>query len=230
MTRNHLPHRTLSLLITLLLPFLANGQTASANASQPDPETMLEAYGWFLAQNTASLELSKAEQQAFLRGVQAALSGGEGPENPAAISAQLQPFLQQRFREVLANKSNQLFAKLDQDSAVKQSGSGLYYEIIEAGSEERAGEDDSVKVHFSGEIVDGRAFADTTGSDAPTLPVSGYMKGFGEGVQMIGPGGKIKLYIPGDLGFGPNPPRGSGIPPDATLIMDVELIEINPEG
>jgi len=119
---------------------------------------------------------------------------------------------------------------LDNNPNVKKSPTGLYYEIVEEGSDERAGPSDSVKVHYQGTLTDGTEFDSSYQRGQPaTFPVGGVVPGFGEGVQLVGPGGKVKLYIPGDLGYGPNPPGGSAIPPNGTLIFEVEMIEVNPE-
>ncbi|MGE9295754.1 MAG: FKBP-type peptidyl-prolyl cis-trans isomerase [Puniceicoccales bacterium] len=229
MIKNHLRHLAAAALISVALPFAAQAQDSGAGAAKPTPNDMIETYGWFLAQNTQALDLNADEQKAFMRGVQNALEGKDGPEDPATMAREVQNYLQQRVTEKQAKKSDEFFASLKENPNVKQSPTGLYYEIIEEGGSERAGPEDSVKVHYKGTLVDGTEFDSSYKRGQPaTFPVGGVVKGFGEGVQLVGPGGKVKLYIPGDLGYGPNPPRGSAIPPNGTLIFDVEMVEVNP--
>ena len=104
--------------------------------------------------------------------------------------------------------------------------SGLQYQIVEAGNEVKPGEKDTVYVHYTGTLIDGTEF---DASDPEKEPVRMLMnrviKGWTEGLQFIGEGGKIKLFIPAELGYGV---RGTGaIKPNSTLIFDVELVKIN---
>ncbi len=104
--------------------------------------------------------------------------------------------------------------------------SGLQYQIVEAGNEVKPGEKDTVYVHYTGTLIDGTEF---DASDPEKEPVRMLMnrviKGWTEGLQFIGEGGKIKLFIPAELGYGV---RGTGaIKPNSTLIFDVELVKVN---
>ena len=192
--------------------------------------TTIENFGWFVAESTQKLEFNEAEKEAFMKGVKQALDGQGGPEDKQTAAMQVQQYLQQRFTTIQEGETKQLFEELAANPNVKQSPTGLYYEIIEEGDAERAGADDSVKVNYKGSLIDGTEFDSSYKRGEPaTFPVGGVVKGFGEGVQLVGPGGKVKLYIPGNLGYGPNPPRGSQIPPNGTLIFEVEMIDINPE-
>lgn len=233
MIHNH--RRPLAIAALLAMPFAAFAEssaapaTATTKAAASADTQMLENYGWFIASGTQRLELDEAEQAAFLKGVKAALAGEPGPADERQAAMQVQEYLQGRYTQLQEKQSKTFFAELDNNPAIKKSPSGLYYEIIEEGDAERAGEDDSVKVHYKGTLVDGTEFDSSYNRGTPaTFPVGGVVKGFGEGVQLVGPGGKVKLYIPGELGYGPNPPPGSGIPPNGTLVFEVEMIEINP--
>jgi FKBP-type peptidyl-prolyl cis-trans isomerase FkpA len=103
--------------------------------------------------------------------------------------------------------------------------SGLYYTILEAGNEARkATRADSVSVNYEGRLIDGKTFDK---SRRPVeFPVAKVVAGFSEGVQLVGEGGKVRLYIPGNLGYGDNPPPGSGILPGSMLVFDVEIVGV----
>ncbi|WP_309380030.1 FKBP-type peptidyl-prolyl cis-trans isomerase [Cerasicoccus frondis] len=197
-------------------------------ASNDNMET-LENFGWFVAESTQKLELNDSEKEAFLTGVKNALNNEGGPEDKQAAAMQVQQYLQTRFNSIQEAETKSFFEELAKNPNVKQSPSGLYYEIIEEGDATKAGEADSVKVNYKGSLIDGTVFDSSYKRGQPaTFPVAGVVPGFGEGVRLVGAGGKVKLYIPGNLGYGPRPPQGSQIPPNGTLIFEVEMIEVNP--
>ncbi|WP_269538902.1 FKBP-type peptidyl-prolyl cis-trans isomerase [Cerasicoccus fimbriatus] len=218
--------RPLAAAALLSLPLVSMAEDAGSAQNM----TTIENFGWFVAESTQKLEFNDAEKEAFMKGVKQALDGQDGPEDKQTAAMQVQQYLQQRFNTIQEGETKKFFEELAANPNVKQSPTGLYYEIIEEGDAERAGADDSVKVNYKGSLIDGTEFDSSYKRGEPaTFPVGGVVKGFGEGVQLVGPGGKVKLYIPGNLGYGPNPPRGSQIPPNGTLIFEVEMIDINPE-
>ena len=104
--------------------------------------------------------------------------------------------------------------------------SGLEYKEIECGDGETAEAGDTVFVHYTGKLADGTEFDSSEGKDPleVTLGTGGVIAGFDEGLTGMKLGGKRKLTIPPELGYGPT---GSGpIPPNATLIFEVEIVDI----
>lgn len=108
--------------------------------------------------------------------------------------------------------------------------SGLQYEDLQVGNgTEATGAGQTVFVHYTGWLEDGTKFDSSHDRNEPfSFPLAcGYViKGWDEGVQGMKIGGKRKLTIPSDLGYGP---QGAGgvIPANATLIFEVELLEIS---
>ena len=107
--------------------------------------------------------------------------------------------------------------------------SGLIIEDIVEGSGETAAVGHTVSVHYTGWLTNGSKFDSSKDRNDPfDFPLGGrrVIAGWDEGVQGMKVGGTRKLTIPPELGYGK---RGAGgvIPPDATLIFDVELLEIN---
>ena len=109
---------------------------------------------------------------------------------------------------------------------VKTTESGLQYEVLVAGKGAKPTAESTVKVHYEGTLIDGTVFDSSYERGEPIeFPLSGVIKGWTEGLQLMPVGAKYKLYIPYNLGYGE---RGAGqnIPPFATLIFTVELLEI----
>jgi len=109
---------------------------------------------------------------------------------------------------------------------VVETASGLQYKILNPGSNVKPTANDKVKVHYIGKLVDGTKFDSSYDRNEPIeFPLNGVIPGWTEGMQFIGEGGKIILYIPYSLGYGE---RGSPpvIPPYSTLIFEVELLKV----
>lgn len=107
-----------------------------------------------------------------------------------------------------------------------KTGSGLLYRIIREGKGPKPKATDKVKVHYRGQLIDGTEFDSSYSRNAPaTFPLNQVIPGFGEGLQLIAVGGKAELFLPADLAY---KDRGVGnvIPPNSTLIFEVELLEI----
>ena len=88
---------------------------------------------------------------------------------------------------------------------------------------------DMVKVNYSGWTEEGELFDSSTDRGAPAdFPLNGVIRGWGEGLRLMTPGDKARLWIPGNLGYGRREAgQPAGSPPRGTLIFDVELISID---
>ncbi|OCG20480.1 MULTISPECIES: FKBP-type peptidyl-prolyl cis-trans isomerase [unclassified Gilliamella] len=127
------------------------------------------------------------------------------------------------------DKFREEFAKQD---GVKKTKSGLLYQILEEGSDRHPTAEDTVIVHYTGTLTDGRKFDSSYDRGEPaTFPLNGVIKGWTEGIQLIGVGGKIKLVVPPDLAYGdqslPGQEDKAGIQPASTLVFEVELLGID---
>jgi FKBP-type peptidyl-prolyl cis-trans isomerase len=108
------------------------------------------------------------------------------------------------------------------------TASGLQYWDIMVGTGDTAVAGKPVKVHYTGWLIDGKKFDSSLDRGQPfSFPLGGgkVIKGWDEGVGGMKVGGKRQLRIPPELGYGA---RGAGgvIPPNATLIFDVELLDV----
>jgi peptidylprolyl isomerase len=108
------------------------------------------------------------------------------------------------------------------------TSSGLKYtdEVVGTGDSPRKGE--NVTVHYTGRLTDGKKFDSSVDRGQPfafTIGVGQVIRGWDEGVMSMKVGGKRRLVIPPDLGYGSRG-AGSAIPPNAELIFDVELLKV----
>ncbi len=109
---------------------------------------------------------------------------------------------------------------------VTTTESGLQYKVLVAGDGAQPTTNDQVKVHYRGTLIDGTVFDSSYDRGEPIVfPVTGVIQGWVEALQLMKVGDKFELAIPSDLAYGAN---GSGpvIGPDATLVFEVELLDI----
>jgi len=108
---------------------------------------------------------------------------------------------------------------------VTTTESGLQYEILNQGTGPLPGPEARVTVHYRGTLADGTQFDSSYDRGEPaTFGMQGVIAGFSEGLQMMPVGSKYKLFIPPDIGYGP---QGSGpIPPSSALIFELEMLAI----
>ena len=117
---------------------------------------------------------------------------------------------------------------MNSNTSLTQTPSGLRYKDTHTGTGEVAKKGDHVVVHYTGTLESGRKFDSSRDRGQPfefALGTGTVIRGWDEGVAGMKVGGKRTLVIPAELGYGA---RGAGnvIPPNATLVFDVELLEI----
>ena len=106
------------------------------------------------------------------------------------------------------------------------TASGLQYEVLAEGNGAMPAASDQVVVHYTGKLIDGTVFDSSVERGQPaTFGVTQVIPGWVEALQLMKAGSKWRLYIPSDLGYGPNG-AGGAIGPNATLIFDVELLQV----
>ncbi len=166
-----------------------------------------------------------------LGGIAPALTADTQKSVIAIIRARQQEVVQARQEQAdrlaLENmeKGKAFLAENAEKPGVKTTESGLQYEILEKGSGDRPGPESKVVVHYEGRLIDGRVFDSSIKRGKPAeFGLNQVIPGWTEGLQLMRPGGKARLTIPSDLAYGPGGTRG--IPPNAVLVFDVELLEV----
>ena len=147
--------------------------------------------------------------------------------DPSDMNMIINSFLQKRtaYEGALNKEKGDKFRR---EFAVKNSAdstaSGIVYLIQDSGSDVRATDDrDTVKVNYRGTLIDGKEFDKNDGIE---FPLNRVIRGWTEGMKLIGEGGKITLVIPANLAYGERGPREIGA--NSTLVFDVELLEVHP--
>lgn len=127
--------------------------------------------------------------------------------------------------EVNKAKGDKFLAENKMKDGIVVTESGLQYRIIEPGNDVKAGPADTVFVHYTGTLIDGTEFdASDKEKDPVRMLLNRVIKGWTEGLQLVGEGGHIELYVPAELGYGQ---RNMGkIEPNSTLIFDVEVVKV----
>ena len=122
---------------------------------------------------------------------------------------------------------NQAFLEENKKAAgVVVTDSGLQYEILTEGNGAKPTAESTVRVHYTGSLIDGTVFDSSVKRGTPAeFPVGGVIKGWTEALQLMPVGSKWRLTIPHNLAYGE---RGAGasIPPFATLVFEVESLDI----
>lgn len=110
---------------------------------------------------------------------------------------------------------------------VKTTESGLQYQVLSAGKGAQPKASDTVKVNYKGSLLDGTVFDDSSEHGGPAeIPLDQVVPGWKEGIELMQVGSKYKFWIPASLGYGPQGTPGGPIPPNATLVFEVELLDI----
>jgi FKBP-type peptidyl-prolyl cis-trans isomerase FkpA len=113
----------------------------------------------------------------------------------------------------------------DKNIKVKPTESGVYYIETKKGSGPTPKATDVVTVHYTGRLLDGTEFDSSVGRDPAVMPLNQFIPGWSEGVQLMRKGGKATLIVPSSMAYGPQGTPGGPIPPFATLVFDIELID-----
>ena len=197
------------------------------------------ALGLSMGNNFRSSGIETINVEDFADGVAAVFYGSEPKMSYNEAKATIQEFFTelQKKQEAEAAAMADVNAKAGKEfldvngkrEEVKTLPSGLQYEVLEAGEGESPKASDTVKVHYTGKLIDGTVFDSSVDRGEPaTFGVTQVIPGWVGALQLMKPGAKWRLFIPSQLAYGP---QGAGgvIGPNQTLIFDVELIAVNPK-
>lgn len=146
-------------------------------------------------------------------------------QSTMSIQTKLMAYMNSK-NSAVKEEGKKFLAENKKRPGVVELPNGLQYEIIKQGTGEKPKATDTVKAHYAGSLINGQEFDNSYKRGQPlVIPVSGVIQGWVQALQLMPVGSKWKLFIPSDLGYGD---RGAGgaIPGGATLIFEIELLEI----
>lgn len=187
------------------------------------------ALGIGIGRQLADMGANDIVTEDFAAAMKDVLTGAQLHIDEAEAQAMVQEYLQKKGEERLKNVKAEGEAFLA-DNAKKEGivtlPSGLQYQVLQEGNGKSPKATDQVKCHYEGTLINGKVFDSSYRRGEPaTFPLNGVIAGWTEGLQLMKEGAKYRFFIPFNLAYGT---RGAGqdIPPYATLIFDVELIEV----
>ncbi|MCR4823838.1 MAG: FKBP-type peptidyl-prolyl cis-trans isomerase, partial [Bacteroidales bacterium] len=148
--------------------------------------------------------------------------------DPNEMNNLFNSYLEKRRSGVaMANKAkaDKFLADNAKKDGIVTTESGLQYKILEPGNDVKPGPQDTVWVRYKGSLIDGTVFDEVPADAEPIhLTLNRVVPGWTEGLQLIGEGGKIDLYLPAALGYGEEGNQAIG--PNSALIFNVELTKV----
>jgi len=181
--------------------------------------------GSFYKQN----QFEKLNYAAMVEGFKNAMEAKPYLMNPNQCDNLLRNYMQEMATKKVQptiDEGKKFLAENKKKQGIIETPSGLQYEVLKMGEGPRPADTNTVKVHYTGTLINGTKFDSSVDRGEPAeFPLNGVIRGWTEGVQLMPVGSKFKFYIPYNLAYGlqGSPPV---IPGGATLIFDVELLEI----
>ncbi len=206
---------------------------AAAGAAGPelksDDQKTLYALGLVISQNLTSFNLNATELEAVLAGISDGVLKKEYKVDVQTYGPKITALQTARAGAAAAIEKKLGQTYLDKVAAEKgatKTASGLVITTLKAGTGAAPKATDRVKVHYHGMLTDGTVFDSSVQRGEPiTLPLNGVIRCWTEGVSMMKVGGKSRLVCPSDIAYG-DQGRPPVIKPGATLVFEVELLEI----
>jgi len=168
------------------------------------------------------------DQAIMLRGMKDGMAGGKTlltDQEAQASLDQMRKDMMQKQQAVGKKEGDDFLATNKSKEGVVTLPSGLQYKILTAGTGPKPTASDTVLCNYKGMLINGTEFDSSYKRGQPLkFPVGGVIKGWTEALQLMPVGSKWQLFIPSNLAYGES--GNQGIPPNSTLIFEVELVSI----
>jgi FKBP-type peptidyl-prolyl cis-trans isomerase len=209
---------------------------AIANVLTNEVDSMSYALGMNVgadfARNLKGIPGGKSNVDLLIKGFATAMKGDSTLMKPEVATEFFKNYITKAQGEELNKKKlegQQFLAENMTKEGVKTTPSGLQYQVLTPAEGPKPKAVDSVKVHYTGYLVDGKKFDSSVDRGEPiTFPLNQVIPGWTEGVQLMSVGSKYKFFVPYTLGYGEQGAGNGAIPGFATLIFEVELLDIKP--
>lgn len=194
------------------------------------------ALGLGIGQQLAQMGASDLNIDDFADAIKDIINGNELKVPHKDAQTIVQEYFRQQEERINAIRAEQgKAAKAEGEKFLAENGkkegvvtlkSGLQYEVLREGNGKKPKATDQVKCHYEGTLINGQVFDSSYKRNEPAVfPLNQVIPGWTEGLQLMQEGAKYRFYIPYILAYGESGAGGS-IPPFATLIFDVELLEV----
>jgi len=206
----------------------ASCNSGSHSNLKTENDSLSYALGVLVGQNLEETELTDVNYELFMQGARDHHDSLEVMDLQSA-DTYLREYMERRQKAKDAEHEQDNLTFLEENKSkegVRTTDTGLQYRILREGSGSQPDGNDSVRVHYTGKLIDGTVFDSSVQREEPVVFVlsNPMIPGFVEGMTMMKEGSKYELYIPSELGYGS---RGGGrIKPGSTLIFEVELINV----
>ena len=217
------------LVCCVLAGFVAAGTACAADPElKTDDDKTFYTLGLVLANQLGPFKMTPAELELVKAGLTDGALKKKALVDLETYGPKIKPLADARQAAGATEEKKKGKAYLETIAAkpgIKKTGSGLLMETITEGKGASPVPNDKVKVNYKGSLIDGKVFDDSEKhGGAQTFTVGGVIKCWNEALEFMKVGGKAKLYCPADIAYGD---RANGeIPSGATLIFEVELVEI----
>jgi FKBP-type peptidyl-prolyl cis-trans isomerase FkpA len=229
--------------ILLLAAIMIATPTIAQKGGQTPDKEVFEAIGVMFAQGSGltRMDFSPAEIELIVEGIRKGMKLKEMPASMQKLQPKIQSIMRAKMevarkadeakgaKASIINKAKavKFFASLEKQDGIQKDASGFYFEILKEGTGTKPSMDDTVRLHYHGTLIDGTVFDSSVDRGQPaSFPMKGVIKGFSGGLTKVKVGGKVRIYIPSELGYGDNPRPGGKIKPGDALIFECELLEI----
>ena len=220
--------KSLSVSVAIVLIAVAAAGAAGPELKTEDQKT-LYALGLVISQNLAAFNLNPGDLESVQAGISDGVLKKESKVDVQTYAPKISQLQASRAGATAAVEKKAAQAFLDKAAAEKgatRTASGLIITTLKAGTGPSPKATDKVKVHYHGTLTDGTVFDSSVQRGEPiTLPLNGVIRCWTEGVQLMKVGGKSKFVCPSDIAYG-DQGRPPTIKPGATLVFEVELLEI----
>ena len=221
--------KKITLIALFCLSAAASSRADGTNVLSDEKSRVSYAIGMSVGHNFQAQSID-IDDDAFLRGVKDAQAGGPMLLTPDEMRTVLTDFQKNHAAQIgLKNKTDgaAFLAANKSKPGVVTLPDGLQYLVITNGTGAMPTANDTVTVNYRGTFINGTEFDSSYKRGQPaSFPVMGVIHGWTEALLQMRVGSKWQLFIPSDLAYGE--PGRTGIPPNSTLIFDVELVSVQP--
>lgn len=225
----------LSLVIMGLLVISCNKNGATKKPLKTELDSVSYAIGMDVA-NNVKRSFDEFDNDLFIQGYRNATDSTDIMLDQAKAQQLVRSYFQKKQQEEIARRQEEAIKNKEEGEkflaenktkeGVLTTETGLQYMVLNEGTGDKPQATSKVKIHYHGTLTDGTVFDSSVDKGQPIeMRVNQFVKGFSEGLMLMPAGSKYKLFIPGNLGYGTNPP-GDIIKPNSVIVFDVELLEI----